>query len=365
MFRTSGALARLVLTTTAVAAVLVGAGSGTANAVGTGAPVINDPTASTYRVGSAVPVSVNLSDVPAGDYNISVTEQSAGGSRILDETVHVDDTTPSTFSYTVYPVQSGVHAVEVDTAGQADALATRSFTAIAKKTTLTHSARPSTFYPYVKDGYRDTTVVGYRVYGRVRTQALVYGPNGLVRSVDLGFKGDSSEWASDGMDYSWAWNGRNNAGSLVPSGKSYSIVIKTTETVNGQPYASQVSSSATVARGYRTLSVSKSRDGYDNSSQARSGCDIHRAYWTDSDLFLDCWGGDYALARYAFAIPANATNLRWSVNGAAHCCSSPGVTRKTFSRPNPRTAVVQVKVTGWHSYQINRVNLSYTYRKAI
>jgi hypothetical protein len=108
---------------------------------------------------------------------------------------------------------------------------------------------------------------------------------------------------------------------------------------------------------------SASRAGH-VSSVSRSGtCFISRSsyYRTTS---LDCWGGRYARAAYAFRLPSNASRVSWALGGrrtpADLCCD--GRIVRTGKRVTSTLFRIQVQVTGWRAYDVTSARVSYTTR---
>jgi Flagellar hook capping protein len=210
----------------------------------------------------------------------------------------------------------------------------------------------STFYPYVREGYRDRVTVHWNLNKQARIQITVRNSSGrTVRRASLGVRGDGN----------WEWNGRNRGGSLVPTG-AYSIGVHASamgETRNG-------SRSVRVARGWRTKHASKTRCGgcgpgaYDYSAGCAVGFDIVQS----GDIYLVCNGGDFAVVAWRFRIPSTAYNLSHRIIGEVGCCS-PGAVVRDSERSNRRTYIVGAGVGGFRSYWIAGVRIKYSYKVRI
>lgn len=112
-----------------------------------------------------------------------------------------------------------------------------------------------------------------------------------------------------------------------------------------------------------TRSASITKRGNHESSRGKSGnCHINQ-YSYSNELVLDCWGGNYALARYGFHIRPNAFDIRWGERGTVHCCS-PGHIYRNAAR-NGNLVRVTITATDWRQYVIKKVWVSYKYRKQI
>jgi len=118
------------------------------------------------------------------------------------------------------------------------------------------SLSPATFYPTVRDGYRDTTTMSYRLNQKADVIARVTNSNGpRVRSADLGRLGAGTR--------SWRWDGRTNSGTPVATGK-YQITLTATSAAGTGIV--DVSRTATAATGWTTKRVTKSRTGANTST---------------------------------------------------------------------------------------------------
>jgi hypothetical protein len=133
--------------------------------------------------------------------------------------------------------------------------------------TAVHAARLgvslSTFYP-VKDGYRDTVDVRGTVLDRARVVITIEAASThrKVRSVDLG---------STSGPYTWAWNGRTNAGTLAPAGRYR--VIQTLKDAAGHTLTSSA---------YTTLSMKRLE--WKSDSITRRGDQL--SHWNASDFAM-------------------------------------------------------------------------------
>lgn len=67
-------------------------------------------------------------------------------------------------------------------------------------------------------------------------------------------------------------------------------------------------------------------------------------------------GGNYAIARYHFRLPADARHVERHIRGSTGCCS-PGSVSKSWIGNTAR-----VKVTGWREYTVEKVRITYQHR---
>lgn len=216
------------------------------------------------------------------------------------------------------------------------------------------AVRPSTFYPVVRDGYKDRARITYKLNRRAEISASVYrrSDGQRIRREDVGSQSAGRR--------GWTWDGRTNSGKPVAAG-SYRIEIAATDPDGNSDKAKAIvtATTATVTR-----HDSKSVGGHRTSSTSHRGnCYTNRSSYF-SEIDLDCWGGVYAQATYRFAIPRNATNVTWRVRGEVNCCDGGKIIR-TGTRLAPRSYRVMVKVTNWRSFTVSRVSVSYAYRERI
>jgi hypothetical protein len=225
---------------------------------------------------------------------------------------------------------------------------------LARLKVVSASASPLVFYPLVRDGYRDTTRFSFAFNRAASITARVKNKNGrIIRQVGFGTLQSGS----------WRWNGRNNAGDKVNPGYYW---LRARARANGQTARSGWIRVQVKTR-LITLQATKRRAGNNYSSRATSGA----CYVFISSYFgtanPDCFGGNYALVRYRFAIPSSAYNISWALRGGLAgddlCCF--GSISKVGTRTSSRGYVLTAKVTGYRSYEVVRARVSYSYKKRI
>ena len=208
------------------------------------------------------------------------------------------------------------------------------------------------FFPLVRDGYRDRTILRFRSSATSDNEISVRNASGsVVRREDLGNQRAGR--------HSWSWSGRRKDGStLKPGTYQISLVARGT-----QKQVERASRSVRIDTDWRTARVTRVRDGYDTtSSDGSSNCyTTYDSYF--GELNLDCWGGRRAEANYRFTVPANAVIQDWSVAGDIMCCR--GGPDKSAARLSSEAFRVTVAVSGWRGYVIRRVRVEYTYRRRI
>jgi flagellar hook assembly protein FlgD len=210
-----------------------------------------------------------------------------------------------------------------------------------------------TFYPQVREGYRDNvtvTVENYGQYENVRA-SVVNSKNVTVRkALPVSGRGDGRDVLT--------WNGRKSDGSMAPKG-SYRIVL----TAYDYFYDMSVTArkAVTLDGGYQTLRAAESRKGTQTTSRAKTkSCYVRN--WGGGTLQLDCWGGKYAKATWRIKIPAKATKVSYAVKGDNSKYGLPGKSTTTGKRINKKTYVVTAKITDWRSRYVDSVRVNYTLR---
>jgi len=152
------------------------------------------------------------------------------------------------------------------------------------------SVMPNPFFPWIDDGYKDTTNVGFDLLADSAAQARVLRPNSvgkccgaLVRDDDLG--------SLTAGNHNWIWDGRNNNGDNLAKG-NYFVRIWADDGIVA-PALSRATKVA-IARTYRaTKTKSKPATSYHHVGPVTSlvlggDCIVFR---TSSDLQILCQGG--------------------------------------------------------------------------
>lgn len=352
-------LKRLAILLSVVTLPLLFLGAIPAQAVGTGNPVVVSPTG-TVAYGSPATVTVNFANAPIGGYTVTLTNRDPDGSYGYGASAGLsysgEGDSQQSVSLGGAALREGRYDVEVsnEEGNEVFAAFTVAPKPLPKLSFSSMSVSPSSFYPTVRDGYRDEATVRFRLNREARVYARVVRPNGsVVRTVNLGTtKGRS-----------WAWNGRKGNGAMAAKG-SYSIKISA---ATSEAPAGSISRKRQVGlkKGYRTERDSAERTGYDTSSTKHSSsCYVDR--WSyDQTTELDCWGGSYAKATYGFKVPSSAYGISFHVSGTNGGCCSGGSVKKTGDRASSTSYRVTVKVNDWRSYFVENVRIAYSYKVKI
>jgi hypothetical protein len=249
-------------------------------------------------------------------------------------------------------LESGTHEIAAVDATQGDQIAARTVTAAAhlsQRLTLS----PLTFYPFVRDGYYDTTNATVTTNKPVSVRFQVKNHNGkIIRH--------TSTYQSEGR-FTWRWAAGNDSGRKVDPGYFWIRAISTAqgETKTGD-WHRVLARTVLVSR-----KASVSRLGVNRSSATKSSlCYIHSKAWTDHDTFVDCWGGAGASVNYNFGVPRSTYKVVTTAGTRGHCCARGTITRTT-TRISSRVVQVRFHITYWRSLEIDTVHITYYYHKRL
>lgn len=322
-----------------------------ASASGFSDPKVISPSWDGVRVGFAGPLKIDFSNSVDGDWTIDLIDPAGNQVDSTDVYVNSDSKVVSVPIDTpltrrgqwqmAMTAPSGFSADPVD------------FNVVAAMAFSNVTVSPTTFYPRVRDGYRDSTTIHYDTNALYHTKIAAKITNRAGTTVR------STSWIGDNDYGYWTWRGRKNDGTLAPTG-DYKITL--TGTDNGKSVST--SKWVTVATGHRYSTVTKKVSGASGARAASSGCQISRY---DGVMELDCLGSGYARATYGFTIPSNATNLSWKAPGVYAdddlCCD--GKMTKAGKRTTSTHYRITVQVTGYRAYDVHSAQVTYTYRHAI
>ncbi|WP_341230842.1 hypothetical protein [Nocardioides salarius] len=205
-------------------------------------------------------------------------------------------------------------------------------------------------YPTVRDGFRDSAKISFRVSEASTSTVTVHASNGrevFTKQVRTPSPSRTNRvtWNARGAEpgrYKVLVTARKDADPSV-SGKARARITAVTDTVATK----------------KTIT----KKGTQTAKRIVRGNCYTSGY--SGDLRLDCWGTsnrEFAEARYAFKFPANATNLRWTMTGAVGCCDT-GQLIRSSRRTSKISGYVFARVTNFRSYTVRKVALSYTYQR--
>jgi hypothetical protein len=238
------------------------------------------------------------------------------------------------------------------------------------------SASVKTFYPYVKDGYRDTVWFDLTYDAGSDPDTSCWGSPDLtftvatitnaqtgqiVRHLTMVNEGGAEYWG-------FSWNGKKDDGTRVKPGLTFNANLQAydddCEYSPPGPYSYDVQTPLLTIAGIRpTTRIDHVRrqvlkDGVATASRSHSGaCYFEKP--GNRDLTLDAWGGSCA-AKWVIAVPKGATRVSyradWGKNDALYKWGAinHSVTRtKTGYR-------FACSITDWAAFDINAVWVNYT-----
>jgi hypothetical protein len=217
----------------------------------------------------------------------------AGGTAIHTEDVFVTPDEPELFEVERFswPALSvnGPRTYVVAVYRQGTQVASQSFFLRPRLVTIT-SAAPNPFFPWIEDGYKDSTNVRFTLASGATAEGRVFKPNragtccgALVRNADLGPR--------PAGDNNWIWDGRDGGGGNLAKG-DYFVRIRADDGV-ASPALSKATKVA-IARTYRaTATKSKKASAYHHVGPVTSlvlggDCIVYRS---NGDLQILCQGG--------------------------------------------------------------------------
>jgi len=208
----------------------------------------------------------------------------------------------------------------------------------------------STVYPY-KDGYRDT-VEARGARAEPATVAIsVYAPTGKrVRTAKVAL--------GSGL-YSWAWNGRNASGTLLPAGR-YRVVQVLTDTRRHTLSSTKYVALSSKRLVWKTASISRYGENFNywNASSYASVSIVYSMFTRGVFLFGNLYD-EQAWVEWDFKLPPAVKygRLTWAVLGAVHypsVTSGPAVLSFWNYAADDEDALARTGTRyGWYSIKVS------------
>ena len=201
---------------------------------------------------------------------------------------------------------AGSYVAKVFNDDRLELLDSSSFSVVPRLTLTDVKVRAGTFYPLIRDGFRDTTTIRFRTNKTSNNQIKVKKDGRTLKRVQFG--------SQDGGSHEWSWNGRNRAGQKVKPG-NYKIQVISKALGETRKVDRAVSVDTRVVRKY--FSESRSGSGY-RSRGKRGNCNFqHNA----GQVLLTCL---YGIAWTDYV-------LQMSPHGLNHIVGGPIVDSSGFS----------------------------------
>jgi hypothetical protein len=322
---------------------------------------------STFYSPFSGPATVTFSwDVDSSDATFELRLRPLGGSAIHKEPVFIDPDTHSSprevrFSWPRLSVASArTYQVAVYRnnvlQGQPE-----SFQLRPPLTSIT-GATPNTFFPWVDDGYRDTTHVRFTLAEDADVEARVFRPKStgaccgsLVRDETLG------PLPAGGNE--WMWDGRGEGGFAgnLPKGSYFVRIWADDGTL---PAAISKPIEVTIARTYRASATrTKAGTAYHHTTEAslvRGGdCFVHAQ---GGFLQVDCHGGRMTVSyRWGLSSAQRIENASFAIDDPNNEC---GPARRRTSRSKHESSItVTDSVSGITSCRVVTARITYSFLK--
>jgi hypothetical protein len=172
-----------------------------------------------------------------------------------------------------------------------------SFNVVPRLTLTDVRVGPSTFYPLVRDGFRDTTTVRFRTNKDSRNRVHVIKGNRTLKRVELANQSAGS--------HQWTWNGKDGAERKVKPGY-YKLQVIASASGETKKVARTVKAHTRVLR--KNFSQSKRGTAF-RSRGKRGNCNFDRY---DGEALLTCL---YGVAWTDYAFKMSPGSLRHIVRG--------------------------------------------------
>ncbi|HWJ81677.1 MAG TPA: FlgD immunoglobulin-like domain containing protein [Nocardioides sp.] len=211
------------------------------------------------------------------------------------------------------------------------------------------------FYPRVQDGWRDRVRLGWRVdpgYGPWSGEAAV-----LRRGEEVG------RYALGENPTVFRWDGLDDAGDPLPKGHyqvRVGLRLGPVSLLTGVPGSVVLTYPVRIAT--RTVSRTETvtvrpADQDLRDVRVRGLCAVSSE--RTGALLLGCRYGGYLQAGLPISVPADAVIESTQESGRVRCCW-PGLVRTFWTRPDPTTVVLGIRVTGNRRYRLRGAEVTYT-----
>jgi len=301
----------------------------------------------------------------ASNATFNVRLRPAGGTAIFQKDVFVTPDEPEGYevedvSWPAITVNSSKEFV-VAVYRNGTQVASDSFFLHPRLVTIT-GASPNPFFPWIDDGYKDTTNVGFDLAADAEAEAHVFRPNGAGRCCGTLVRQDGLGGLLAGSR-SWTWDGRNGGGDNLGKG-DYFVKIRAEDTANVVRWSRP--RKVSIARTYRARkSRSKPATSYHHVSPSTpfvigGGCIVHV---DGAVLEIICQGAKVTVF-WRWALASNE-RIEWSsvVLGPGDSC--PPIGRRNAHTKHQSSFTVSDNLQGQHlSCNVVEAKITYSYPKA-
>jgi FlgD Ig-like domain len=290
----------------------------------------------------------------------------AGGTAIHTHDVFVTPDEPGLFeieefTWPAISVQSGKEYV-VAVYRNRTQVASDSFFLLPRLVTVT-GATPNPFFPWIDDGYKDTTNVGFDLTADADVEAHVFRPNGVGKCCGTLVRDDGLGSLLTG-NRNWSWDGRDEAGDNLAKG-DYFVKIRAEDVANVVRWSKP--SEVSIARTYRARkSRSKPATSFHHTSPDTAfviggGCNVHI---DNPRLEILCQGAKVTVF-WTWALAANERIERSSVLLDDPGDGCPAIGRKNGHTKHGSSFTVSDTLSGrYMSCDVLEARITYSYPKA-
>jgi hypothetical protein len=313
------------------------------------------------------PVTVTFSFAagdPARVFTIRLRRPGRG--TIKEKDVLVDPsshTSPHTvgFSWKDLSVSSATgYVIDVRRQGRTAVLTSEPFTVLPKLVSDL-SATPSPFYPWVDDGYRDDTTIGFRLAADTTDTVLrLYAADAYGRCCGPEIRAEDLGPLPSGA-HGWVWDGKDGVGTLQPKGTYFARILATdTEDRSKVSKGLQVELSKGTIR--RTATKEKHGSAYAKVSAVRvtaigGNCNVSRDRSTHEAL-IRCANANVTVTwKWQLAPGERIEKVSFRIDGGYYGCHKRTGHTKTTSFLEARTPptstcnVSEARITYSYPYQ--------------
>jgi flagellar hook capping protein FlgD len=303
-------------------------------------------------------------DGSENDATFSLRLRRPGGTAIHTETTFVDADAPSgtkvvQFDWPALTV-SGPRTYEVVVKG-GGIVQTESFLLRPRLVTIT-GANPNPFFPWIDDGYRDTTNIRFNLSADVAAaEARIHRPNSAGKCCGTVVRNDSLGSLSAGVN-TWTWNGENDTGQTLGKGSYYARIWADDGVV--APALSKAFK-VSIARTYRARTTrSKPGTAYHHTTESalvRGGdCFLHEP---GGSLEVDCHGAKMTVFyRWGLGSAERIEQHAFVIDNPNNEC---GPSKRSTAHSSHESSITVIdNVSGITSCYVVTAKITYSFPKA-
>jgi hypothetical protein len=304
-------------------------------------------------------------DGSEADATFALRIRPAGGSAIHSETAFVDADDPDgthvkQFTWPALSVTSA-RTYEVIVSRNGTIVASESFQLKPRLVRIT-GASPNPFFPWIDDGYRDTTNVHFSLLQDANAEARIYRPKTTGRCCAASPSRTDNLGNLSGGANTWVWDGENDGGQTLAKGYYFAKIWADDGTA---PPALSSPFKITISRSYRALDTAqKPGNNYSRTTESalvRGGdCFVHKM---DGFLQIDCHGAKMTVYyRWGLGTDERIEKHGFVINDANNTC---GLNRRKYGHTSHESFItVTDSVSGLTSCRVVTAKITYSFPQA-